>query len=400
MGKRQSTSKQIMAANNISFSFSQSTVTGQPTPTKVGVVFVMDRSGSMTCGGKLDAALNGAKAVTDQVVAKHDVVTFWSFDHNLTLHFQGQPKKRINWNQVETEIKANNGGTKLYDSIVEVVDGLPKGKDDCIWDVVVLTDGSDVHSVVHTAETVKAKLSNPGVANFNAILLGVGLESATEAVMRDMCAGDNCIYLPVGASASAIADAFHTVTAQVQEHRVKFTAEISGVGVDGMGGMDLSNLFQALGFGGGGGNLLGPVCGPKSRRKPKPIRKQGKQKKQKKQHPRIVEVPDDEATTSGPVCRFFNTAKGCKKGENCTFRHVPAASKPKPKSKPKKTPKKTKARRLTTCYNCGLTTNGPDAHFTGKCHHPTSPVPMGGYACQSCSAVDAHWSNECPLNAQ
>merc|ERR1711916_335358 len=372
MGKRQSTSKQIMAANNISFSFSQSTVTGQPTPTKVGVVFVMDRSGSMTCGGKLDAALNGAKAVTDQVVTKHDVVTFWSFDHNLTLHFQGQPKKRINWTQVETEIKANNGGTKLYDSIVEVVDGLPKGKDDCIWDVVVLTDGSDVHSVVHTAETVKAKLSNPGVANFNAILLGVGLESATEAVMRDMCAGDNCTYLPVGASASAIADAFHTVTAQVQEHRVRFTAEVSGVGVDGMGGMDLSNLFQGLSLGNGG-------------QRPR------KRKQQKQKQKALGAPPSSSASTGGKwVCAFFNTAKGCKNGVNCTFLHVPQANNRKKPSNRKKT------KRVTTCFNCGLKTNGPDAHPTKSCPHRSSKTPKGGYTCRVCTAVDTHWSSTCP----
>merc|ERR1711916_417201 len=154
--------KQTMAASNFKLSISQSTVMGKAAPTKAGVVFVVDRSASMTWNGELDAALNGVKTVTDQVVTENDVVTFWSFSNDLRLHFKAQPKSRIDWGRVETEINTDNGGTRLYDSIIEVVDGLPKRKN-YIWDVVILTDGADGGGV-HTADSVKAKLSNPGVA--------------------------------------------------------------------------------------------------------------------------------------------------------------------------------------------------------------------------------------------
>jgi len=370
MGKRSKNNKQTMAASNFKLSISQSTVMGQAAPTKAGVVFVVDRSASMTWNGELDAALNGAKTVTDQVVTENDVVTFWSFSNDLKLHFKAQPKSRIDWGRVETEINTDNGGTRLYDSIIEVVDGLPKRKN-YIWDVVILTDGANGGGV-HTADSVKAKLSNPGVANFNAILLGVGLSSSTEAIMRDMCAGDNCTYLPVGASASAIADAFHTVTAQVQQHRIKFTAEVSGVGVDGMGGMDLSNLFQGLSLGNGG-------------QRPR------KRKQQKQKQKALGAPPSSSASTGGKwVCAFFNTAKGCKNGVNCTFLHVPQANNRKKPSNRKKT------KRVTTCFNCGLKTNGPDAHPTKSCPHRSSKTPKGGYACRVCTAVDTHWSSTCP----
>merc|ERR1711916_332868 len=91
MGKRSKNNKQTMAASNFKLSISQSTVMGKAAPTKAGVVFVVDRSGSMTFNGELDAALNGAKAVTDQVVTENDVVTFWSFSNDLKLHFKAKP---------------------------------------------------------------------------------------------------------------------------------------------------------------------------------------------------------------------------------------------------------------------------------------------------------------------
>ena len=122
-----------------------------------------------------------------------------------------------------------------------------------VWDVVVLTDGADHHSTVHTGESVAAKLAAPGVANFHAIFMGVGLWADTEAVVRDICVGGGCTYLPVGANVPAIENAFREVAARVQAHRIQVIGEVCSAGVGALAGvadgMDVSMLLRVLAFG-------------------------------------------------------------------------------------------------------------------------------------------------------
>jgi len=140
----------------------------------VFVALLLDTSGSMA-GSKLLAAKEGISELKaalqpcDLVM----VITFASEVKKLT------PKPvapdDVNVSRVEA-----SGSTHLYDAILEVKFKRNAGRRPLL---VVLTDGEDTSG--SSPELARRKLSEPGVENFQCLLLGVGDEAKTQLSKLD-----------------------------------------------------------------------------------------------------------------------------------------------------------------------------------------------------------------------
>jgi Ca-activated chloride channel family protein len=146
----------------LAVSFGEEKTSRQP----VFVVLLLDTSGSMA-GEKLQAAKEGICDLmktlkpTDLVM----VITFNSEVKRLTP--KPVPPKEVDVSSVQA-----SGTTRLYDAILEAK--FKKNADRRPL-LVVLTDGEDTSG--SSPDQARSRLSEPGVPNFQCLLLGVGSEA-------------------------------------------------------------------------------------------------------------------------------------------------------------------------------------------------------------------------------
>jgi len=127
------------------------------------VIILLDISGSMD-GGKLQAAKDG---VCELLKPLKDC------DRVMVITFNGEVKKLtprpVMPSQVDVSGVQASGSTSLYDAILAVEFKRDQPRRPLL---VVLTDGADTSG--KSPDLARGKLSEPGVSNFQCLLLGVG----------------------------------------------------------------------------------------------------------------------------------------------------------------------------------------------------------------------------------
>jgi len=167
--------KALMGAAGPSMGLSVSMVSGAKKHREpVFVALLLDTSGSMA-GSKLVAAKEGISELKaalrpcDLVM----VITFASEVKKLT-------PKPVAPNEVNVSSVEASGSTHLYDAILEVKFKRNAGRRPLL---VVLTDGEDTSG--SSPAQARRKLAEPGVENFQCLLLGVGDEAKAQLAQLD-----------------------------------------------------------------------------------------------------------------------------------------------------------------------------------------------------------------------
>ena len=121
------------------------------------VVLVMDTSGSMSSGGRMENARKGAAQML-RLMKDADTFSLIAFNTRINWAMRSQPlaQGRATADKTIASLWAN-GGTALYDAVLAAYDDLQKSPDSGkISAVVVLTDGLDTNSKTSLEELMKA----------------------------------------------------------------------------------------------------------------------------------------------------------------------------------------------------------------------------------------------------
>jgi Ca-activated chloride channel homolog len=121
------------------------------------VVLVMDTSGSMNSGGRIENARKGAAQML-RLMKDADTFSLIAFNTRINWAMRSQPlaQGRATAEKTIASLWAN-GGTALYDAVLAAYDDLQKSPDSGkISAVVVLTDGLDTNSKTSLEELMKA----------------------------------------------------------------------------------------------------------------------------------------------------------------------------------------------------------------------------------------------------
>jgi Mg-chelatase subunit ChlD len=151
---------------------------------------VLDVSGSMA-GAPIKVAVKGAKAI-HAIMRSSDKFGLAVFGDSSKVLHHPMPAGEVDWGRdVQTICDSVGGRTALYDAVVEGVAELKecsrrsRGSDQ-LYEMLLITDGSDTSSAASLADAVGA-VAKPGLANFNLVLIGVGIDCVTTANMKTLC---------------------------------------------------------------------------------------------------------------------------------------------------------------------------------------------------------------------
>jgi len=149
------------------------------------VVLVMDTSGSMNDGGRIENARKGAAQML-RLMKDDDTFSLLSFNSRLTWAMRSQP---LNQGRATAEKTIGslwaNGGTALYDAILAAHEDLQKTPDnEKISAVVVLTDGQDTNSKTALETLMKAIRFDSEKNNVRVFTIGYGEDANREILQK------------------------------------------------------------------------------------------------------------------------------------------------------------------------------------------------------------------------
>ncbi len=149
------------------------------------VVLVMDTSGSMNDGGRIENARKGAAQML-RLMKDEDTFSLLSFNSRLTWAMRSQPltQGRTLAEKTIASLWAN-GGTALYDAILAAHEDLQKAPDnEKISAVVVLTDGQDTNSKTALETLMKAIRFDSEKNNVRVFTIGYGEDANREVLQK------------------------------------------------------------------------------------------------------------------------------------------------------------------------------------------------------------------------
>ena len=166
---------------------------------KLCFVAAVDTSESMK-GSRTDAAIKGLGTIVG-IMHDEDLFGAFTFSSKPRKLHHPMPRKKVNWMKDIRMIVENNGGlTAIYDAIA---DGLAEMKalakrypdEDLVFEHLVVTDGGDNSSRMHTAESVMALVADPGLRNYNLVVIAIDCNTFAAADMRRICSSRNATYI-------------------------------------------------------------------------------------------------------------------------------------------------------------------------------------------------------------
>ena len=184
-------------------------------------IIAIDISYSMS-GERIAAALRGLRSMLEALQARHvskDVVAIWAFGSSVTQISKFTRVSELDVDAALSKVRVD-GGTALYDTLVEVLDGVKPGAcslGERTTELFLLTDGEDTSSRRSLGEA-KARLAKPGIRDFHATLVSVGVPKGSGGyrALDDLSAGTKHVrHMAVGDSDKAIRDAYRTVVTQM-----------------------------------------------------------------------------------------------------------------------------------------------------------------------------------------
>lgn len=149
------------------------------------VILVMDTSGSMNDGGRIENARKGAAQML-RLMKDEDTFSLLSFNSRLTWAMRSQPlnQGRAMAEKTIASLWAN-GGTALYDAILAAHEDLQKTLDnEKISAVVVLTDGQDTNSKTALETLMKAIRFDSEKNNVRVFTIGYGEDANREILQK------------------------------------------------------------------------------------------------------------------------------------------------------------------------------------------------------------------------
>jgi Ca-activated chloride channel family protein len=149
------------------------------------VVLVMDTSGSMNDGGRIENARKGAAQML-RLMKDDDTFSLLSFNSRLTWAMRSQPlnQGRATAEKTIASLWAN-GGTALYDAILAAHEDLQKTPDnEKISAVVVLTDGQDTNSKTALETLMKAIRFDSEKNTVRVFTIGYGEDANREILQK------------------------------------------------------------------------------------------------------------------------------------------------------------------------------------------------------------------------
>ena len=247
---------------------------------RMALEMAIDASSSMD-GERIRIAVRGLTELSD-VLRPSDLFGVSTFSREVKTLHRVMEKSKVNIAKDVQHVLANVGGcTAFYDAVVagigklndarEYLRSKHDGKRMPEWEHVMITDGQDNVSTA-TFEQACAAVRKPGFANYQFVVIGVGLSDQAAARLAEMCAPAHC-HFHREADASALSRRLeelrkgYLLRLQVTSDGVTRTKTVTTADaaeadalqltfLDGM--MQLSQSQQSLGG------------GPKPRPKPKP----------------------------------------------------------------------------------------------------------------------------------
>ena len=179
------------------------------------VYFLLDRSGSMIA----DDAIQGLNTFIKQQDPE-TLLTLYLFDHEFSVAFRNVPIKNV-----EQFTYTPRGGTALVDAIGKAIsdidDDLPhlwSDQEDIKITVVILTDGEDNASTIHTLDDTGYKISFKRMSGWDFIFAGAS-EQTFEIASSLSINRDSIIMFDV----DDIVDTLHTIGVLVTERNAGHT---------------------------------------------------------------------------------------------------------------------------------------------------------------------------------
>ena len=169
-------------------------------------IIAIDISYSMS-GERIAAALRGLRSMLEALQARHvskDVVAIWAFGSSVTQISKFTRVSELDVDAALSKVRVD-GGTALYDTLVEVLDGVKPGAcslGERTTELFLLTDGEDTSSRRSLGEA-KARLAKPGIRDFHATLVSVGVPKGSGGyrALDDLSAGTKHVrHMAVGDS--------------------------------------------------------------------------------------------------------------------------------------------------------------------------------------------------------
>lgn len=186
------------------------------TSTAVGSVLVIDVSGSMAAGGKIEAAKTAANGFIDRMLPSEKVaIVAFSDAPHLVTNFTND---RAALHGAIAALQPH-GETALWDAVT-MASGLLQAAPDLQPDVIVVTDGEDTNSQASAAEAQAALVAA------KAVTFSVSLGGAESAALASIAAATGGRYLPA-ASAGALGSAYASVQSALQA-QYELTYQASG----------------------------------------------------------------------------------------------------------------------------------------------------------------------------
>ncbi|WIA44210.1 hypothetical protein OEZ86_010526 [Tetradesmus obliquus] len=242
------------------------------------VQFLVDNSGSMSMDYKHRAVLDELRTHLgphSTTISGNDIIDVNLFNYSMTKLFnKPMKKKHLDMNRLTNNIPPPNGGTALYDVTYGAITGiqdlfrdneskqaLQLNYHDTHKYLIVLTDGEDVGSV-RTHSQLRELIRNPNLPKFHLLLIGVGLNAATTALMQGLCSSKVCTYIPCGSDYNMVKAA---VAKAVQQVQIIYTASLKMQGTPEQVAAMMGNLNLA-GADGGDFMTMKALPAPQARR--------------------------------------------------------------------------------------------------------------------------------------
>jgi Mg-chelatase subunit ChlD len=160
-----------------------------------------DVSGSMS-GAPIRAALACLEEMVHDVMRPADLFACCTFGTEVKKLHAAMPLHAVDLDRDLRYIQENAGGrTALWDGVGWAVEMASYAAQGCrkrgqqppIVECLILTDGHDNSSSKHSFEQVRSLLASPGVANFNAVVVGLG--DVDRPQLSALCAAKHAHFL-------------------------------------------------------------------------------------------------------------------------------------------------------------------------------------------------------------
>jgi len=180
--------------------------------------FVCDVSGGM--GPKIDAVNEGFKEVFDNILQPKDFIQLFTFGSATAV--KQFARSKYNLDEARLVLKADGGGTALWDAINMSITSFPSVKNWMQKEYIILINGEDNCSKTDFS-TVKEVIQAPDLKHLHIVFIEVGLETPLTAKIKQLCEGSkHCTYMSCGGDVKEIPKTFKKAQESMKKRREIF----------------------------------------------------------------------------------------------------------------------------------------------------------------------------------